>query len=164
MLHDGHSRARHIKDHKGTRRWATHEQWEVASQGKHKQNSKTVRTFIKLIRETLSPKQIIAAIHCSVETHIERRVLGKSRDLFTSIMACCIFLSSLVPSHPPSTRSVGLVAKLLYSKWRTVKPNSLAPSPTAPLVKPKRLTGDEAMFLSSNYNAGFSTLYSNLIS
>ena len=28
---------------------------------------------------------------------------------------------SLVPSHPPMTRSVGLVAKFLHSKWRTAK-------------------------------------------
>ena len=33
------------------------------------------------------------------------------------------------PSHPLSTRSVGLVAKLLHSKWRTANTRKVAPRP-----------------------------------
>ena len=41
-----------------------------------------------------------------------------------------------------SVRSVCLVAKLLIQN--SGRQSSLAPSPTAPPVKPQRLTGDEA--------------------
>ena len=46
------------KDHKGTGRFKA--KGSVASQEKHKQNSKTVQTFIKSIRETLSPNRSLS--------------------------------------------------------------------------------------------------------
>ena len=86
--------------------------------------------------------------HLQAVTHYNILALTLTLRLTLTLTLTLILSTSLVPSHLSSTRSVGLVSKLLYSKWRTVKlgerPNSLAPSPAAPLVKPKRLTGDEA--------------------
>ena len=85
----GHLRAAtsHINRHKrGV-------QWEVACQkteGKHEQNSKALRTFIKSISDDAFAKRIIAANHSSVETHFKRRV--SHQELFTAMHTCFIII------------------------------------------------------------------------
>ena len=85
----------------------------------HKQNSKAERTFIKSIRETLSPnrlKQITAATQCSVET---RPV--SSQELFTSVHVYnYMFRSSnnVAHSYLLSHYSVYLLNLVVYHfKW-----------------------------------------------